>query len=251
MQLPPQSTSVPGQDTPHIPPTQTWPAPHTVPAFAPMQFPEAPQKALVVCGSMQLPPQLISLPGQVTTHVPPLQAWPPGHTTPHAPQLFPSVCSLTHVPAAPPSAFPASPGRQRVCPVGQTTLHDPPEHVDPAGQMLPQPPQLEGSTCSSTHAPPQAVVPPPQIVKHAPAEQTSPSGHVVPHVPQLFGSVWVLAQMVPQSVVPPLHTMPHVPVEHTLPAGHGLLHFPQLSGSFERFTQAPLHETVPPVQVSP
>ena len=72
MQVPPQLISGVGQLTPHMPPLQTSPPVHAVPAFAPLQLPLAPQFELLVFGSMQLPPQLISVPGQETTHVPSL-----------------------------------------------------------------------------------------------------------------------------------------------------------------------------------
>jgi hypothetical protein len=83
----------------------------------------------------------------VHTHWPLLQVCPAVHTLPQAPQLFTSLCSLTHVPL------------QLVWPVGQT--HALPEHTPPLGQV--------------THAPPQLVWPDAQtqlVPEHAPPQRT-------------------------------------------------------------------------------
>ena len=116
---------------------------------------------------------------------------------------------------------------------------------------VPQPPQLEGSTCSSTHDVPQSVVGGLHTVTHVPSEQAWPVAQAFPHMPQFSASLWVFVQLAPQSVVPPEQKRPHFPTEQTSPAGHTLPHFPQLSLSVLRVLQAPLQDTVPVAQVLP
>jgi hypothetical protein len=53
-----------------------------VPAFAPMQLPDAPQYVLFDVGSMQEPPQLIWTPAHVSVHIPPTQSYPVAHDVP-------------------------------------------------------------------------------------------------------------------------------------------------------------------------
>jgi hypothetical protein len=50
-------------------------------------------------------------------------------------------------------------------------VHTPTAQPAPAGQRLPQPPQLLGSRSVSTHAPPQFVEGAVHIVLHTPPEQ--------------------------------------------------------------------------------
>jgi hypothetical protein len=62
MQVPPQLICEPVQDNPHVPPLQTLPAPHAVPALPVSPTPQpavAPQFNRFVSGSMHVPPQLI------------------------------------------------------------------------------------------------------------------------------------------------------------------------------------------------
>jgi hypothetical protein len=104
--LPPQLTSVPGQDTEQAPALHTSPEGQSVPALPASptpQAPLAPQYWLSRDGSMHTPLQLISEPGQMTEHLPLLHALPAGHTVPQAPQWLVSVCSFTHSEVAPPS----------------------------------------------------------------------------------------------------------------------------------------------------
>ena len=90
MQTPPQLICEPGHDTEHVPFPQTMPAAHAVPALPPAipQPAVAPQFGRLFCGSMQVPPHSIWVPGQETLHSPLL------HTLP----------SLQVLPALPPGA---------------------------------------------------------------------------------------------------------------------------------------------------
>jgi hypothetical protein len=89
MQLPPQFTSLPGQVTWHPEGVQTSPSKRQFePALPVLPVPQpavAPQNWLLVVGSMQVPLQLISLPGQVTAH--PLGV----HTSPRVVQFWPAL----------------------------------------------------------------------------------------------------------------------------------------------------------------
>jgi hypothetical protein len=83
-----QLTSLPGQETEHVPPLHTWPLGQAVPALPMPPVPQpalAPQYSLLVDGSTHVPLQLISLPGQDTEHIPPLQTWPERHCAPALP----------------------------------------------------------------------------------------------------------------------------------------------------------------------
>jgi len=105
MQVPPQLISVPGQETWQLPLLHTCPEMQTCPALPAPAVPHpdvAPQKELLDAGSTQLPPQLISVPGQETWQVPVLHTCPsrqaipavPASAAPHpsvAPQLDRSV----------------------------------------------------------------------------------------------------------------------------------------------------------------
>jgi hypothetical protein len=133
MQVPPQLICEPGHETWHVPALQTWPATHAVPSLAPAQSVVAPQYPRSVCGSMQVPPQLIWPPGQDTWQVPPLQTWPEMHAapalppaqSPDAPQWARSVCALTHVPP------------QLICVPGHDVAHVPLLHTSPEAQAVP------------------------------------------------------------------------------------------------------------------
>jgi len=85
----------------------------------------------------------------------------------------------------------------------------PAEQTSPLAQVLPQAPQLEGSTLVSTHLPLQSSVPPPQLPVHLPALQTSPAAQAVPQVPQLEGSKSVSTQLPLQSDVPVPQLLAH------------------------------------------
>ena len=82
----------------------------------------------------------------------------------------------------------------------QVVAQVPPEQTWPAGQEVPQVPQLALSVCRLAQyaAPPFGsahwVRPLPQVVVQTPAVQAWPSGQVVPQVPQLALSVCRLAQ---------------------------------------------------------
>jgi hypothetical protein len=110
-------------------------------------------------------------------------------------------------------------------------------HIWPAGQALPQPPQLPGSICVSEQATPQRVVLAPQ--EHWLAMQLAPFGQGVLHAPQLFGSLVRSTQEFPQVVRPGPPSAPpsdeqlkvQTPCPQTSPGGHTTPQPPQLFGS--------------------
>lgn len=117
--------------------------------------------------------------------------------------------------------------------------------VAPAGQALPQVPQLALFVARLTHAPPQAVSPAGQTGAHVPAAQSGPplpmmgGWHTVPQVPQLLGSAARSTHRLLHSVgrVPRVHA--HVRFTHCWPSTHALPQVPQLAGLFVRLTHAP------------
>jgi hypothetical protein len=143
MHVPLQLISLPGHETPHCPLAQTSPDGHCVPV---LPAPPAPQPAVAPqwCwsdeGSTHLPPQLISLPGHETEHVPPLQTCPDGHCVPGLP-----APPAPHAPVAPQywSSFDGSMHKplQFTSLAGHATEHLPALHALPVGQATPHPPQ--------------------------------------------------------------------------------------------------------------
>jgi hypothetical protein len=96
VQTPLQSTSPAWQESWQVPPAQTCPSAHIVPAFGFTQFPLAPQKVRSVSGSMQSPPQSTRPGAQVRAQAPLEQTRPSPQATPHAPQLALSEATDTH-----------------------------------------------------------------------------------------------------------------------------------------------------------
>ena len=146
-----------------------------------------------------------------------------------------------HCPPAAPFAAHAGAARQTPLPSQQPFgqlcalhAHWPPLHACPAGQAVPQPPQLPISVLVSTHAPEQRPSPGAHAIAHAsPSQAAAPlprvgPGQFVPHcLPQLLGSL-SRTQEPPQAWAPGLHVDPQVapPVQVAVafaPAGH----FPQ------------------------
>ena len=72
----------------------------------------------------------------------------------------------------------------------------------PAGQTLPQLPQLYRSLLRLAHWPAQFVSPLGQVVTHAPPVQAVPAGQTLPQAPQLLLSLAVATQWPLQSVLP-------------------------------------------------
>jgi hypothetical protein len=91
MHVPPQSISLPGQDTWQVPFAHTLPLLHAVPALPPPfpQSPVAPQYAPLESGAMHVPPQLICVPGQATAQEPFAHTFPTAQATPAVPPPFP------------------------------------------------------------------------------------------------------------------------------------------------------------------
>src|SRR5436305_1445996 len=97
MHVPPQLICVPGHETLHAPLLHTFPLVQAVPAVpeAALHVPLAPQLVELVLGSMQMPPQLICVPGHETWHVPLLHTLPLVQAVPAVPD------AALHVPLAP------------------------------------------------------------------------------------------------------------------------------------------------------
>jgi hypothetical protein len=82
MQTPSQLTRPVWQDRLHVPFEQTWPAWQTLPECVPEQSALAPQKELLLRGSMHVPLQSMSSVWQDRLHVPFEQIWPAWQTLP-------------------------------------------------------------------------------------------------------------------------------------------------------------------------
>jgi hypothetical protein len=67
-------------------------------------------------------------------------------------------------------------------------LQVPPEQTCPVEHAWPHPPQFEGSTDVSTHAPPHVAIIPEHATVHAPCTQAWPAPHATPQAPQFRGS---------------------------------------------------------------
>jgi hypothetical protein len=192
-QVPLQLISVPGHETWHELAVQTLPLAHAVPALPPPmpQSPEAPQCVRLVVGSMQIPPQLISVPGHDTWHEPLAQTVPapqmaptvppPLPQSPEAPQLERLVDGSTQVPP------------QLIWLPGHDTWQEPLLHTFPfvqAAPALPPPlphspvaPQNERLLSGSTQVPPQLIWVPGQATAQMPLPHTFPAAQAVPTLP--------------------------------------------------------------------
>lgn len=135
--------------------------------------------------------------------------------------------------------------RHAVSPAAQQAFTAQPR---PAGQALPQAPQLVGSDVVSTQTPPHRVCPAGHGAKQAPSEQTSPLVHARPHIPQCVGVVRMfvsqpLAVIKSQSPKLGLHvSIVHVESTHTptpFAGRHGRSQRPQLAASVRRSTSHP------------
>jgi hypothetical protein len=200
MQVPPQLICVPGHETVHTPLAHTLPAAQAVPALplppAP-HAPVAPHCVRLVCGSMQVPPQLICVPGQDTLHT------PLAHTLPSA-QAVPALPPLAPQPGVAPQKARLLLGSTQVPPhstrlAWHETAHVPLEHRSPGVHSTPQVPQLRRSVlrleqnatplASPPVGPGHNVSPPPQVVLQTPLLQARPGPQTLPQAPQLLLSV--------------------------------------------------------------
>ncbi len=133
----PQVASGDAQVAPQWPSEHNWPVGHTLL--------HAPQLALLVFRSAQVPPQLVSPAPHETTHIPPVHEWPAAQALPHMPQFCSSVMrSAQEVP-------------HTVWPVGQVSWQVLPMHTAPRGHALPHAPQLSRSVVRFAQ---EAVAPP-------------------------------------------------------------------------------------------
>lgn len=202
---------------------------------------------LVVPGGQPPPPPL---------HMPPTQLCPAGHGLLQAPQLFVSLEVLTQAPP------------QLVVPVGQQTpleLNVPAGQAQtpllqpaPAGQRLPQAPQLFTLLLVLVSQPlagllSQLAKPALQVKPHAPLLQIAVAlagvGQRLLQAPQCCGLVRMfvsqpLLAFRSQSANPALQTKPHVPPTQVGVAlagvGHWLPQAPQLPTSVSRLVSQPL-----------
>jgi len=156
------------------------------------------------------------------------------------------VCPLGHVPqlSVPPQPSGTvpqfTPSWTHVWGV-QVATQAPATQAAPAGQALPQAPQLLGSVVTLAQAPAQTIWPAGQV--QVPETQAAPAEQTLPQAPQLLGSVDTLTQ------APLLHLIwpgghggkRQAPFRQTAPAGQALPQAPQLLGSIVRSTQAVPH----------
>jgi hypothetical protein len=162
------------------------------------------------------------------------EVWPLGtapHATPHAPQFLSSLVVFAQV--APQQVWPAVHEAEGL----QVPTQVPPEHAGrDAGQTLPQPPQLFGSSpvlVSQPFAttPSQSAKPGTHpAMSHAdeaqPAIAFANGPQALPHAPQSSGLVAVLTQSGEQQVRPSAQAPPppqkptHWKLEHSSPEGH-------------------------------
>ena len=95
---------------------------------------------------------------------------------------------------------------QALVPLPQLVWQLPPEQAMPAGQTVPQAPQLLLSVARELQTPPQSFSPLLQVIAQRPRLQSSLAGQTVPQAPQFAGSFPRLVQMavapVPQIVRP-------------------------------------------------
>lgn len=128
------------------------------------------------------------------------------------------------------------------------TPHVPPKQASPAGQTVPQAPQLRLSLLVTVQTPPQLVEPETQVTPHLPPEQTSPVGQTVPQVPQFWLSVCGDTQTPAQSSpVGRRQAAAQAPAEQNWPAVQAAAQAPQFCGSLMRAAQvevAPVPHTV-------
>jgi hypothetical protein len=175
---------------------------------------------------------------------------------PQAPQLFASVCSLTH----PTPAQHDSPAGQAGPPLHDTGgIHMFPTHVSPDGQTWPQLPQLLGSVVVSVqplvqHICPGAHVTPPlqPVMVQLLSKHVAPGGQARPQPPQLSMSLVVSVHPALQHVWVPVHAGPpshevvgwHMLCAQRLPVGQTLPQKPQSCALLVVSTQmSPQHES--------
>lgn len=245
--MPPQLVCPLGQ---HFPLVQLCP-----PGQAVLQ---PPQCWLLVCGSWQVPLQLIWLPVQLSTHWALTQTLPPEQEVPQAPQLLLSAARLRQVPLqhllAPVQGSPHDPQcvvlsvrlkhppEQGVCPEGQLSRQFPPEQIFPLAQGTLQLPQLVRSDWVFLQTPLQSLGTGPEgSQRHCRLIQTLPPVHLVPHAPQLLISLVRSAQPPVQAFCPLGQLSRQFPPEQILPESHFLPQEPQLSLSDAKLRQTLLH----------
>jgi hypothetical protein len=198
-QMPPQSISFPGHETWQLPLPQTLPTAHEAPALPPpvaVQEPLAPQLLRLVCGSMQIPPQLISLPGHETWHVPFAHTLPLVHAAPAVPAspkpqapLAPQFVRLESGSMQLPLQSISVPGHETwQLPFAQTfpLLHAVPTLPAPPTPHAPLAPQYELLVRGSTQMPPQLISLPGHETWQVPLPQTLPTGQETPALPPPF-----------------------------------------------------------------
>jgi len=183
------------------------------------------------------------------------QVRPPGFAVPQPIEISPQQGRAPGIGKQPPQcdAFVevlTQAPEQLVSPALQAQPHCPALHlrvlpVGPAGQTVPQAPQLSTSLATWMQLVPQAWKPPAvlQEVTQAPPEQVE--AQTMPQAPQLEASVWALTQASPQRVKPGLQSQPQ-PAAVQLGwlfsgplAGQTVPQAPQLEVSASTSTQPP------------
>jgi hypothetical protein len=186
----------------------------------------------------------------VPLQMPPMQVMPVGHSSPQRPQLAPSFKILVQVsPPGPKQPFGVAPPHDSDAPPPQVPFWQ----MAPAGQAMPQFPQLPGSRKKSVQIVPVGdghilgisggqVVPPP--VPHMPAWHAMPGAQAWPQPPQLAGSLLRFVQYCvpadPQALgwaAGHVGAPPQAPCWHATPAGQLRPQPPQFAASVIGFAQ--------------
>ena len=125
----------------------------------------------------------------------------------------------------------------------QLVVHAPAEQTWPAGQTMPQPPQLVGSLLVSVQTPRQRV--PLSKQPQLPLWQLVPPPQRTPHAPQSRLLVCRSTHALPHVVSPVAQAPVHSPDEQSWLPVQALPHVPQSSGLVERLTHTPLQLVSP------
>ena len=152
-------------------------------------------RAVFQATSVPVPPS--SSMKRIEAHLPPMHDSLVAQTLPQAPQFLASFDTLISQPSAARTL-------QSAKLVSQTYLHADERHAAAAfarvGQVVPQPPQFDGSNEVLTQLPEQLVRPVPQEATQVLPLQTLPDGQAVPQAPQLLRSL-VRSRQTPEHAV--------------------------------------------------
>jgi hypothetical protein len=116
-------------------------------------------------------------------------------------------------------------------------------HGVPAGQAVPQAPQLAWLVKRSVHTPLHAVCPVGHASVHLPCTQDCPAVHAAPHALQWLGFVATSAHSTPFAPAQGWsgHAAAQAPLTQNWPTAHAVPQAPQFVGSLTMVLQTPPH----------